>query len=204
MQKSAVAPSSLHLHVANLLLGFDWSHRTTEQSKEKPKLLEPYLLQDQHKKLSEEQKQPEILQSSFADLLLHRCQEVAVHPPDVAFAIRPSIGVWEYVKISTDDMSVLPLGIPEYLEFKEHLVGKVPSLCADGQSFCMQAAFCLSRSAAPETCSMEIMSECCICKQLSRAVYSLSNGMLFAHLSIFGEPVCLVLTPSSGCQSDAK
>lgn len=47
-------------------------------------------------------------------------QEVAVVPPYVAFAIRPSPGIWEYVKINSDDLSAVEtISASEYLKFKE-------------------------------------------------------------------------------------
>ena len=33
-------------------------------------------------------------------------QEAVVDPPYVAFAIRPNPGVWEFVKVSSEDLSV--------------------------------------------------------------------------------------------------
>ena len=99
-------------------------NRTLDQAKDKPELLQPYVVQDQLKQLAKDQKTPELLQTDFAELVLEGCQEVAVHPPNIALALRPSIGVWEYVKICVDDLSVVALSIPEYLAFKEQLVGK--------------------------------------------------------------------------------
>ncbi|GFP82406.1 sucrose synthase 5 [Phtheirospermum japonicum] len=45
--------------------------------------------------------------------------EAAVVPPHVAFAIRPSPGFWEYVKVSANDLSVEGLTATEYLKYKE-------------------------------------------------------------------------------------
>jgi sucrose synthase len=41
--------------------------------------------------------------------------------PWVAFAIRPKPGVWEYVRINVDELSVEYLSTSEYLELKERL-----------------------------------------------------------------------------------
>ncbi|KAK4490439.1 hypothetical protein RD792_001116 [Penstemon davidsonii] len=49
-------------------------------------------------------------------------QEAAVVPPHVAFAIRPSPGFWEYVKVSANDLSVEGISATEYLKFKEMTV----------------------------------------------------------------------------------
>lgn len=49
-------------------------------------------------------------------------QEAAVVPPYVAFAIRPSPGFWEYVKVSANDLSVEGITATEYLKYKEMTV----------------------------------------------------------------------------------
>ncbi|PIN02858.1 Sucrose synthase [Handroanthus impetiginosus] len=49
-------------------------------------------------------------------------QEAAVVPPTVAFATRPSPGFWEYVKVSTNDLSVDGITATEYLKYKEMIV----------------------------------------------------------------------------------
>ena len=102
-----------------------------QHGKDKPALVRPYILQDQLKELAEEHKSPNALQSPFAEVLLQGCQEVAINPPDIAFAMRPSIGVWEYVQICVENLAVRPLGIPEYLQFKERLVGEAFKLLHD-------------------------------------------------------------------------
>ncbi|KAL3845063.1 hypothetical protein ACJIZ3_002466 [Penstemon smallii] len=54
--------------------------------------------------------------------ILCTTQEAAVVPPHVAFAIRPSPGFWEYVKVSANDLSVEGISATEYLKFKEMTV----------------------------------------------------------------------------------
>ena len=44
-----------------------------------------------------------------------------VLPPYVAFAVRMNPGVWEYVKVHSDDLSVEGVTPSEYLKFKETL-----------------------------------------------------------------------------------
>jgi len=46
-------------------------------------------------------------------------QEAAVDPPYVAFAVRPNPGVWEFVRVSSEDLSVEPISSTDYLKFKE-------------------------------------------------------------------------------------
>lgn len=42
-------------------------------------------------------------------------------PPYVAFAVRMNPGIWEYVKVHSDDLSVEGITPSEYLKFKETL-----------------------------------------------------------------------------------
>jgi len=49
-------------------------------------------------------------------------QEAIVLPPWIALAVRPRPGVWEYVRVNVDELTVEQLSVAEYLEFKEHLV----------------------------------------------------------------------------------
>lgn len=48
-------------------------------------------------------------------------QEAIVLPPWVALAIRPSPGVWEYVRVNVSELAVEELTVPAYLQFKEEL-----------------------------------------------------------------------------------
>lgn len=48
-------------------------------------------------------------------------QEAIVDPPYVAFAVRPDPGVWEYVKVSSENLSVEPITSTDYLKFKERI-----------------------------------------------------------------------------------
>ncbi|XP_073150842.1 sucrose synthase 5-like isoform X2 [Henckelia pumila] len=51
--------------------------------------------------------------------ILCTTQEAAVVPPNVAFAIRPSPGFWEYVKVNANDLSGEEITATEYLKYKE-------------------------------------------------------------------------------------
>ena len=44
-----------------------------------------------------------------------------VLPPFVAFAVRMNPGIWEYVKVHSDELSVEGITPSEYLKFKETL-----------------------------------------------------------------------------------
>ncbi|KAJ1377368.1 Sucrose synthase [Sesbania bispinosa] len=48
-------------------------------------------------------------------------QEAVVDPPYVAFGIRPNPGVWEYVCVNSEDLSVEAITPTEYLKFKERV-----------------------------------------------------------------------------------
>jgi sucrose synthase len=48
-------------------------------------------------------------------------QEAVVLPPFVAFAVRMNPGIWEYVKVHSDELSVEGITPSEYLKFKETL-----------------------------------------------------------------------------------
>ncbi|XP_022137007.1 sucrose synthase 6 isoform X2 [Momordica charantia] len=51
--------------------------------------------------------------------ILSNTQEAAVVPPNVALAVRPSPGFWEFVKVNADSLEVEGLTASEYLRFKE-------------------------------------------------------------------------------------
>ena len=48
-------------------------------------------------------------------------QEAVVDPPYVAFGIRPNPGVWEFVRVCSEDLSVEPISSTDYLKFKERV-----------------------------------------------------------------------------------
>lgn len=54
--------------------------------------------------------------------VLKSAQEAIVIPPFVAIAVRPRPGVWEYVRVNVNELSVEELTVSEYLRFKEDLV----------------------------------------------------------------------------------
>lgn len=58
---------------------------------------------------------------SLSDLVSLCLQEAVVLPPFVAFAVRMNPGIWEYVKVHSDDLSVEGITPSEYLKFKETL-----------------------------------------------------------------------------------
>ncbi|KAG8378645.1 hypothetical protein BUALT_Bualt07G0006900 [Buddleja alternifolia] len=61
-----------------------------------------------------------VLEGSLGDIL-SSTQEAAVVPPYVAFAIRHNPGVWDYVKVHADNLSVDIITSTDYLKFKERI-----------------------------------------------------------------------------------
>ncbi|XP_024518061.1 sucrose synthase 2-like [Selaginella moellendorffii] len=65
------------------------------------------------------------LQDGIFGRVLHYTQEAMVLPPWVTLAVRPRPGVWEYVRINVDELTVEQLSVSEYLAFKECLTNGV-------------------------------------------------------------------------------
>lgn len=55
-------------------------------------------------------------------LIFSSTQEAVVIPPYVTFAIRPSPGFWEFVKVSADDLAVEGISSTDYLKLKEMVI----------------------------------------------------------------------------------
>ncbi|XP_050366072.1 sucrose synthase 7-like isoform X2 [Argentina anserina] len=53
--------------------------------------------------------------------ILYSTQEAVVSPPHVLFSIRPNPGYWEYVKVSSEDLSVEAITVRDFLKCKETL-----------------------------------------------------------------------------------
>ncbi|XP_062006166.1 sucrose synthase 7-like isoform X1 [Rosa rugosa] len=53
--------------------------------------------------------------------ILCSTQEAVVSPPHVLFSIRPNPGYWEFVKVSSEDLSVEAITVRDYLKCKETL-----------------------------------------------------------------------------------
>ncbi|KMZ63091.1 Sucrose synthase [Zostera marina] len=54
--------------------------------------------------------------------ILKSCQEAIVVPPMLAIAVRPSPGIWYYVRVNISDLKIEILNVTNYLKFKEELV----------------------------------------------------------------------------------
>ncbi|KAL4012804.1 hypothetical protein IC575_029918 [Cucumis melo] len=55
----------------------------------------------------------------FLGYILSNTQEAAVVPPNIALAVRPSPGFWEFVTVNATSLEVGDLTASEYLKFKE-------------------------------------------------------------------------------------
>ena len=89
-------------------------------------------LQDAFRVLCQETDDHDLVGSPFATALAW-CQEAAQDDNWIYFALRPSIGRWEYVRIHFETLTVESVAVSEYLAFKESLVGgaKVEAPFAD-------------------------------------------------------------------------
>lgn len=83
-------------------------------------ILQPHHLLDELNNLGDADQVAEIKDSAFGNLL-QNCQEAMVLPPWVGFAVRPRPGIWEYVRINVEELTLEELSVSEYLSFKEQL-----------------------------------------------------------------------------------
>ncbi|XP_071689855.1 sucrose synthase 2-like isoform X2 [Rutidosis leptorrhynchoides] len=89
-------------------------------------ILQPHhLLDEMENMIGDESCRQKLAEGPFGEILMS-AQEGIILPPYVALAIRPRPGVWEFLRVNVDELSVEQLNVAEYLVFKEELV--------DGQS----------------------------------------------------------------------
>eukprot|EP01018_Ginkgo_biloba_P027940 Gb_07038 [translate_table: standard] len=86
------------------------------------KILQPHHILDGLAAVIDENEERQHLRDGLFGDVLRSTQEAIILPPWVALAVRPRPGVWEYVRVNVDELSVEQLNVAEYLEFKEHLV----------------------------------------------------------------------------------
>nr|BAE06058.1 sucrose synthase [Potamogeton distinctus] len=58
---------------------------------------------------------------AFGEVLM-AAQEAIVLPPMVAMTVRPRPGVWGYIRVHVNDLSVESMNVTDYLKFKEQLI----------------------------------------------------------------------------------
>ncbi|KAF3783783.1 Sucrose synthase 2 [Nymphaea thermarum] len=85
-------------------------------------ILQPHQLWAEFERVISEEERKKLSEGLFGEVL-RSTQEAIVLPPWVALAVRPRPGVWEYVRVNVHELIVEQLSIPEYLTFKEELVG---------------------------------------------------------------------------------
>ncbi|XP_058749112.1 sucrose synthase 5-like isoform X1 [Vicia villosa] len=78
------------------------------------------LMEEMEQVLNDQRDKNQILEGNLG-FLLSCTQEAIVDPPYVAFAVRQDPGVWEYVKVSSENLSVEPITSTDYLKFKERI-----------------------------------------------------------------------------------
>ncbi|KAL0462453.1 UNVERIFIED_CONTAM: Sucrose synthase 7 [Sesamum latifolium] len=91
----------------------------TEKGKRMMKL--QHLMGEMEQVIDDKAERTQLLEGLLGYILC-TTQEAAVVPPYVAFAIRPSPGFWEYVKVGANDLSVEGITATEYLKYKEMTV----------------------------------------------------------------------------------
>uniref|UniRef100_A0ACD5USG1 Uncharacterized protein n=1 Tax=Avena sativa TaxID=4498 RepID=A0ACD5USG1_AVESA len=85
------------------------------------RLLKNQQLMEELEKSLDDKAKKEKLAEGFLGYIICSTQEAVVLPPFVAFAVRMNPGIWEYVKVHADDLSVEGITPSEYLKFKETL-----------------------------------------------------------------------------------
>ncbi|KAI5058557.1 hypothetical protein GOP47_0026727 [Adiantum capillus-veneris] len=83
-------------------------------------ILQPHEIRRELEKLTQSFDQ-NVIKEEFG-IVLQAAQEAIVYPPWVALAIRPKPGLWEYVRVNVDELTLDELTVSEYLQFKEQLV----------------------------------------------------------------------------------
>ncbi|XP_023519351.1 sucrose synthase 6-like [Cucurbita pepo subsp. pepo] len=76
------------------------------------------LMKDLEITIEDKRERSQVLEG-FLGYILSNTQEAAVVPPNVALAVRPSPGFWEFVKVNATSLRVGDLTASEYLKFKE-------------------------------------------------------------------------------------
>ncbi|KAF0926116.1 hypothetical protein E2562_021830 [Oryza meyeriana var. granulata] len=89
------------------------------------RLLKNQQLMEELEKSLDDKAEKEKLVEGFLGYIICSTQEAVVLPPFVAFAVRMNPGIWEYVKVHSDDLSVEGITPSEYLNFKETLYDEI-------------------------------------------------------------------------------
>ncbi|KAG8064019.1 hypothetical protein GUJ93_ZPchr0004g39566 [Zizania palustris] len=85
------------------------------------KLMKNQQLMEELEKSLDDKVDKEKLVEGFLGYIICSTQEAVVLPPFVAFAVRLNPGIWEFVKVHSDDLSVEGITPSDYLKLKETL-----------------------------------------------------------------------------------
>ncbi|XP_062111340.1 sucrose synthase 5-like [Humulus lupulus] len=79
-----------------------------------------HLMEEMERVIDDKVERTRVLEGVLGYILCST-QEAVVIPPYVSFAIRPNPGFWEFVRVSSEDLSVEAITTTDYLKFKEML-----------------------------------------------------------------------------------
>ncbi|KAK9843685.1 hypothetical protein WJX81_002259 [Elliptochloris bilobata] len=95
-------------------------HRCQEEGGKSGGILLPHRLVDELQRAATKANKPMIMGGDFARLA-QSCQEVVVSEPCMGLALRPIIGMWKYIRICINTLTIEELSVSDYLSFKEGL-----------------------------------------------------------------------------------
>ncbi|XP_015883968.1 sucrose synthase 7-like isoform X2 [Ziziphus jujuba] len=76
------------------------------------------IMEDMEKAIEDKAERNKVLEGLLG-FILSSTKEAVVVPPYVGFAIRPSPGYWEYVKVNADDLQVEAITVSDFLRLKD-------------------------------------------------------------------------------------
>ncbi|KAK1274023.1 Sucrose synthase 7 [Acorus gramineus] len=85
------------------------------------RLMKTHQLMDEMEKSMDDKVEKAKLMEGFLGYIICSTQEAVVFPPNIAFAIRPHPGIWEYIKVNSEDLTVDGITVTEFLKYKESL-----------------------------------------------------------------------------------
>ncbi|KAL0927493.1 hypothetical protein M5K25_001667 [Dendrobium thyrsiflorum] len=83
------------------------------------RLMKNQQLMEELEKSMDDKVEKNKLMEGLLGYIIFSTQEAVVLPPFVAFAVRPHPGIWEYVKVNSDDLSVDGITAADYLKAKD-------------------------------------------------------------------------------------
>ncbi|KAK1322441.1 Sucrose synthase 7 [Acorus calamus] len=83
------------------------------------RLMKNHQLMDELEKSMDDRIEKARVMEGFLGYIICSTQEAVVIPPHIAFAVRPHPGVWEYIKVNSENLSVEGIMTAEFLKYKE-------------------------------------------------------------------------------------